>query len=69
MTEKYGAFQLMGMRCWKCHAEMGSLQLPEGSRLEELVKFLRQKKILPICENCIQTNPRFISGANATNGI
>jgi hypothetical protein len=69
MTEKFAAFQLMGMRCWKCHAEIGALALPEGSTLEELIGFLRQKKILPICENCIQANPRFISGANATHGI
>jgi len=69
MTDRYAAFQLMGMRCWKCHAEIGAMMIPEGSTLEELINFLRQKKILPICVNCILANPRYISGANATHGI
>ena len=55
--------QLMGMKCWKCYRAMGALCIPaEVSETPETIKqILKSKKIRPLCEKCIITNPGFVS--------
>jgi len=56
-------YQLMGMRCWKCHRGMGALCIPgEINETPETIKqILKSKNLKPICERCIITNPGFVS--------
>jgi hypothetical protein len=56
----------MGLRCWKCHAEIGSLAIPvdEPYTPETLGEFLISNRILPVCNSCIKANPRYTSYEN-----
>lgn len=60
----------MGMRCYKCHQEMGSLCIPFDSpeTPDTMTLFMVKKRILPICERCIAANPRTISADNVMKG-
>jgi len=65
---KYKAFQLMGMKCWKCHKEIGALVTPDYLTPEQFGVMLVALKVMPVCTDCIETNPRYVSGQNLIKG-
>jgi hypothetical protein len=56
----------MGMKCWKCKKEMGSLSIPMEDEYspETLGQFMVARSILPYCISCMNTNPRYTSYEN-----
>jgi hypothetical protein len=68
---KYAAFLMMGMRCWKCHIEMGALSIPVDTNEtpESIMEILNSKKIKPQCEECIRDNPMSVSAEQVLKEI
>lgn len=62
---------MMGMKCWKCNLDIGALCIPVDSEEtpESIMMLLVAKKIVPVCEKCIITNPRTISYENMKKGV
>lgn len=65
-----GGFQLLGLKCWKCHGDAGALCIPfESTDTPETIgSFLFSLRIIPECNNCINNNPRFLSFEVADKG-
>lgn len=67
---KQEGFALMGLKCWRCHGETGALCIPIDSdnTPQTIGTFLFSLRILPECENCIKSNPQFLSYETAEKG-
>lgn len=56
---------IMGLRCWKCHSQIpGGMVVPDPMTTREVSATLYRMRVLPICQDCIESNPTWVAFTN-----